>query len=201
MSLKRFILLICFFIFFFKINLALSTNIKIIAQVNDLIITNEDLRLERSIFKYLIDDKLDNQLLNKIALDNLIENNLKKTALIKEKISISEADTLKYLEIILNNNKKSIQDFRLKFNGKEYEKYLKERIQIEMSWNKLVILKFSNLIDINIDELIAVAKVNKIDKNSKKIDNLILIEKQKKLESLSKTYFNEVKNQALIKYL
>lgn len=194
---KKIFYLLVLLVFIFQINLVNSLEIKIIATVNDKIITNEDLNKEKVILKYLFGQNYNESYINNLALNNLIELNIKKIEILNNKMLISEIESNKYLKIVLNKNNKSLEDFRLKTKYKFYEDLLKEKIQIEISWNKLILNKFSNYIDINLDEIIAISSNQKSDLN---FDNLILKEKNKKLQSLSEAFYNEIKNKSLIKY-
>lgn len=194
---KKIFYLLVLLVFIFQINLVNSLEIKIIARVNDKIITNEDLNKEKVILKYLFGQNYNESYINNLALNNLIELNIKKIEILNNKMLISEIESNKYLKIVLNKNNKSLEDFRLKTKYKFYEDLLKEKIQIEISWNKLILNKFSNYIDINLDEIIAISSNQKSDLN---FDNLILKEKNKKLQSLSEAFYNEIKNKSLIKY-
>lgn len=193
------ILYIIFFIFTFKTEHLHALEIKIIAKVDEVIITNQDLRKEKVILNYLFNNKIDENSLDKIALENLIETNIKRLEIKKNNILISDSERDKFLKIVLKNNNKSLDDFRLKTKNKFYEIHLKDKIKTEISWNKLVLNKFSNNISINLDEVIA--KTINENNSSKKIDILILDEKNKKLQSISETYFNEIKTKTLIKFL
>lgn len=186
-------------ILFFKINIGFSAEIKILVKIDNLIITNEDLRKEKVILKYLFN--IDNSFkdFEKLALNNLIDLNIKRLEIEKTKILISDSEIIKLLKAILKNNNKSLDDFRLKTKDKDYEDYLIDRIKIEISWNRLILKKYSNLININLDEILAKNYYQSKDKNE--IEKQILTEKNKKLQTISDGYFNEIKNKTLIKYL
>lgn len=190
----KFKFILIFFIIFFKISNSISVEIKILAQLNEIIITNQDLETEKKIIEYLTNNK---NISDKIAFDNLVEFNIKKIELNIAKIEIGDLETRKYLNIVLKGNNKSLNDFKNNFKDEFYEKYLLEKIKIEVSWNKLIMEKFSNIININMDEVLS-RNFKKNDTES--IENQILIEKNKKLKSISEAYFNEVKNKVFIKY-
>lgn len=177
--------------FFIKINFVASLEIKILAQVNNSIITNEDVFKEKVILNYFNINASD-----QIALDNLVELNIKEFELKKQKISISEAEKENFVKIILKNNNKTLEDLVQKTNDKNYENVFKNRIKIQMSWNKFIAQKFTNLININMNE---VSTILGQENNSSKTNNIIEMEKNKKLQSLSESYFNEIKNKSYIK--
>jgi len=145
---------------------------KVIVSVGDEIITNYDLDRE---IKYLNVitvgqiSELDNQESKKIAIDSLI----------KDKIKISALSNLKKIIIkdeLLNNQIarssqnigfRSIDDFKAYLNYAEYElDEFKKKILLELKWNQLVYQFYKNQIIIN---------KKKIDKKLK-----ILIAEQKK---------------------
>lgn len=197
MIFKKFNFYFYIIIFFIKINIASTLEIKTLAVVDNAIITNEDLRKESIVLAYLFDNQIDPNRLNAIALQNLVEEKIKALEIKKFNMLISDEESIKFLEIILKNKKKTLKDFREKVINKKYEDHLINKIKIEISWNKFISAKFKNFININIDEL----KSNKeIEIDSKEYNNMIYIEKNKKLESLSETYFNEIKNNILIIY-
>lgn len=193
-SKKSFYYLIIFCIL--QINYTSGFEIKIIARVNNEIITNEDINKEKRILSYFINNSYNNAI-DKIALNNLIETLIKRQEIKKKNIDIPKSESLKYLKLVLEKNNKSLEDFNLKLNKKIYEDYLLENIKTELSWHKLINDMFSNNININMDEVIS--KSNEKNENKNKIEILILNEKNKKLQSISETYFNEVKNKSLIK--
>lgn len=177
---------------------ALAFEIKILVRVNDQIITNQDLNKEKIILRYLLNNEINDKTIETIGLQNLIEYNVKKIEILKNKILVSENEAYKYLDIFLKDNRKSLDDFKLKFPNKIYEKHLINKIRAEISWNKLILYKFSSSIEINMDEILSKIKQNNID--SKKKDELILNEKNKKIQSISDSYYNLIKNSTLIKF-
>lgn len=179
-------------LFFIKINYLIAIEVKTLAQVNNSIITNEDVNNEKIILNYFNFNVSD-----QIALDNLIELKVKKTQIQIEKKSISDKEAENFLKILLKNLNKSVEDFRIKTNNKINIDLLKERIKIEMSWNKLITEKFSYLINFNVNEI--ELKIAKKENSEKNINNIILDEKNKKLQSLSDAYFNEIKNKTYIR--
>ena len=147
---KLFISIIIIFIF---TNFTNSQEIKIVSKVDDKIITNLDIEIEK---KYLL-------LLNS-KLSELSENdiyNLAKNSLVKEIIKEKEINKLfKKKEEEINN--KIIENFynRLGFdNENEFIKFLnknkisyenlKEKLIIEGLWNRIIYIKFKNRIRID----------------------------------------------------
>jgi peptidyl-prolyl cis-trans isomerase SurA len=144
---------VCFIISLLLYNFAKSQEIIIISKVDNEIITNIDIEIEK---KYLL---LLNNNLNKLSEKEFF--NLTKNSLIREIIKKKEVKKLfnKQNEIIEN---KLIENFysRLGFDKKnEFIKFLdkrkisfedlKEKLIIENMWNQIIYGKFNNKIRIN----------------------------------------------------
>ena len=147
--------LIIFIIFFFITTKVISfENVYIVYKIDNKIITNIDIKNET---KYLI--ALSPPLKNLMAKQL---QNISRESLIKE--TIKKKEITKYFK--LNQNDESldsfIQDLYLRLglsNMNEFEKYvkkneltiskIKEKIEIESLWNKLIYQKYNNQININ----------------------------------------------------
>lgn len=197
MKIKNFIIFIIsiLFLIFIKIP-SFSLEVKTLVTVNNLIITSQDVYKEKVILKYILNINNNEQLLNSLALKNLIDQNIKKIETNKNKITTDNLNIKELVKIFLKNNNKSLEDFQKKINDKTIEKFLLQKIITEVSWNQLIIKKFSQLVNINLEEILNKTQIE----NSNKLDYLISIEKDKKLSAISDSYFNEVKNKTFIKY-
>ena len=186
-------ILLIFFLIFYSLNISISNEVRIIAKIDDKIITNIDIENERN---YLV-------AINK-NIQNLSENELQilsKNSLIKD--IIKQKEIRKFFKIQKNSNLgeklikedylekgfKNKPDFLkfLKEKNLNYEKYEKKLI-VEKLWNSLVFEKYQNRV--KIDEL-------EIEKNLK----LFFDNQEKRYEfNLSEiiydfgTNFNEIKN-------
>ena len=180
---KLFIFFIISFLFF---NFSISQEIIIISKVDNEIITNIDIEIEK---KYLL---LLNNNLNKLSKKEIF--NLAKNSLIREIIKKKEINKLfnKQNEKIEN---KIIEDFYnrlgfvkknefIKFLDKKKIKYenLKEKLIIETLWNQIIYRKFNDKV--------------KIDKNSikKKIINYYNSKDKKYEYNLSEIIIDIEKN-------
>ena len=86
---KRFLILVLFLFLFFNIDIFPKTSIKIIARVNDLVITSKDLDdFIKVLSLYLQDEYKDEEDLKKNALERLIEDKLILDAAKKENFQI-----------------------------------------------------------------------------------------------------------------
>ena len=164
-----------FLIFLFSINLN-ANEIKILAKVNNNIITNIDIKNE---YNYLITlntslKEIEKQQVLQYAKDSLIKEKIKEIEILK----IYELDKKnKTVDLMIENIFKN-----LGFNSKkEFENYLKNnnlkfddvyrKNEIEAVWNQMIYTKFKDKIFIDEDEL-----KKKISKNQKKIESLLLSE-------------------------
>ena len=165
------------FIFFFNQKLNASSNFYIVTKVDNEIITNIDIANEINYLTALNND------LTKIDKNSLI--NLAKNSLIREKIKkneINKNSSIKVKEEILKDLIKNYYKKMGLNNLDEFESYLAtfnvdlneimEKIKIEILWNQIVYLKYSNLLNINIEELKKKISSNK-DKDTKIVKYLL----------------------------
>lgn len=163
----------------------------IVLKVNNEIITNTDIENET---RYLV--ALNNELKN---TDKKILNKLAKESIIREKIKKNEiskyfefGNTKEYLdEVIKDYYKKleisNLEDFELYLKNYNLElNVVKDKIEIELLWNRLIGSKYKDQIIINKEIL-----KNKIEKNFK--DNELISEYK-----LSEIVF-QIKNESEMK--
>ena len=72
------------------------------------------------------------------------------------------------------------------------------KVEINMRWNKLITILFSKKLEINMNEIEENIK-NKNIRYKKKKEEMIQIEKTKKINIISNTFYNEIKRKYLIK--
>ena len=126
-----------------------------------------------------------------MLLKNLIEEKIKEIETNKNNINVSETLITKRVSQILQN-------YTLDENNKnKIKKYLFNKVEINMKWNKLIAILFSKKLEINMNEI----EENLVNKNLdiKKKEEMIRIEKTKKINIISKTFYNEIKRKYLIK--
>jgi len=147
-------------------------NIKVILSVGDEIVTNYDLDKEINYLNVITVGqikKLDDQESKKIAIDSLIKDKIKISALSNHKNLIIKDELVnnQIIKISRNIGFRSIDDFMtfLKFEKYELDEF-KKKILLELKWNQLVYQFYKNQIVIDKE---------KIDKKLK-----ILIAEQKK---------------------
>ena len=187
-------------IFFFYIIINLFNHLnansyKIIVTINNDPITQVDLDYEIKILSILNNRDISKQQIN-IALNNLIEEKVKKKEIINEKIEINDSlinDHFLQLSKKLNLNLTSV-DENLIF-------LIKEKIKIDKMWNDLMINKYGWKISVNMNEIDQKLKKKYKENYSSEIkNNLILDEKNKKLSVFSRYHLNKLKEQSLIKF-
>jgi len=160
------ILVNLFFLIFFNNILNAESNFYIVTKVDNEIITNIDIVQEANYLIALNNDleKIDKKSLISLARDSLIREKIKRIEIIKNEASLTVKDEL--LEGIIQNYYK-----KLKLNSlNEFKNYLarynlklkdvKEKLKIEILWNKRVYYNYKNLLNINVEKL-----KNQVDDN------------------------------------
>lgn len=188
--------IIFFFIFLFFCHEVKSTTQfhKIIVTINNYPITILDLENEIYILKLINKKKLITNNYRETALSKLIEERIKYAEIVNEKLDIKpeELDS-NYNRLINNLNLNKI------LINKNIETLLKKKIKIEILWNNLIIKKYNWKININMNEIDKKIEQNKNIKETK--EQLINLEKNKKLNVFSNFHFKEVKKNYLINYI
>ena len=187
-----------FFFFYIIINIfnyLYASPYKIIVTVNNDPITEIDLDYEMKILSILNNRDISKQQVS-IALNNLIEESIKKKEIINEKLEIDNS--------LINNHFLQISK-NLNLNLKSVDQNLifliKEKIKIDKLWNDLIIKKYGWKISVNMKEIDQKLKEKYKESYSNQIkDNLILEEKTKKLGVFSRYHLNKLKEQSLIKF-
>lgn len=189
---KDFFLIILFLLFH---TIGHSLEVKTIAFVNNKIITNVD--LENEVFlNNLInqDQRINMNLKKKIALDTLIEKILKQEEISKSQIAINENEIKKIYSIFLKNI-----NIHNKNINKIYLDLLYEKFKIDFEWNKIITLKYRNIININTQEIENLLNKNLESKISK--EELIKREQNRKIMVYEKLHLIKLKKKSYIKIL
>lgn len=183
----KFIFVIFTIFFFCSVK---ANEIKSIVQIDNYSITNFDLIKEIS-FNQILKNKPLNDGEKSILLKTLIEEKIKEIESDKNNIKVNKTDVNKRVTVILSNYKldEPSQD--------KIKKYMFNKVEINMKWNKLITILFSKKLEINMNEIEENIKNKNID--IKKKEEMIKIEKIKKINIISKTFYNEVKRKYLIK--
>tara|TARA_B100001248_G_scaffold202196_1_gene156365 strand:- start:206 stop:802 length:597 start_codon:yes stop_codon:yes gene_type:complete len=196
MKTKAILLLVLFFLIN---NTAYSKKIEIIAKVNNDIITNIDLYKEYQLYEFISKTKLNLDLqVKQRFLNTLINHQIKKSELKKYNISIKEDIIIKRINLILKSKNSNADELK---NLNLYN-FFYDRVETEMKWVELIRKMFRNRLSINTKEVENKVSENKNQNFSKQdYNNLIRIEKNKKMAVYNQTYFNEIKLNYLVNVL
>ena len=186
------------FIFYLIINFFNSANAnsyKILVTIDNYPITQIDLDNEIKILSILNKKDLSDQQIN-IALNNLIEEIIKKKEINNENLTIN--DNLinnHFLQLSKNLN------LNISYIDKNLIFLIKEKIKIDKLWNDLIVRKYGWKINININEINQKLKLKYNENYSNQIkDNFVLEEKNKKLFVYSRYHLSKLKEQSMIKF-
>ena len=186
---KIIFIIICIVFFVLNTNLKANT-IKIVAKVQNEIITNIDILNEKKYLLFLNPklNELDKERINQIAKNSLITEIIKRKELEKYNSFESSNDIINKIEknFLRNKNIDSKSEYmQILENKKLSYDAIKKKIQTEALWNQLIYNKFSNNIRVDQDYL----KQSILDqyKNNK----------NKYEYNLSEIFFNESANESL----
>jgi len=186
---KIFHYFVLFFILFPSIETK-SFEIKVLAKVNSQVISNYDLFVEIKLQELLnnrsINKSQHRQILQQMIDETIRESEVKKNNITADKKAVND----KINEILSNFSNEIKLDDQIKSN-------IKSKIENSIKWNNLILIKFRNKIEINTNEIDQIIKSK--DLNEQEKDRITILEKNKKLQVFSKTYFNEVKKKYFIK--
>ena len=196
MKTKAILLLVLFFLIN---NTAYSKKIEIIAKVNNDIITNIDLYKEYQLYEFISKTKLNLDLQAKQRfLNTLINHQIKKSELKKYNINIKRDIIIKRINLILKSKNSNADELK---NLNLYN-FFYDRVETEMKWVELIRKMFRNRLSINTKEVENKVSENNNQNFSKKdYNNLIRLEKNKKMAVYNQTYFNEIKLNYLVNVL
>lgn len=187
---KKFLLILIFISFS---SYAQNLKIKTLATINNLIITNIDLENEVEVIKILnINSKIKKEDIEKIALKNLIDQNLKKSEVINKKINIQEPNVISEYNKLLNEFKKNNIEPKEKI-----KELILEKLRLENKWNQIIMDKYFWQVNINMQEI---EKKISDDKSTKNKELIVEIEKNKKLNVYSNNYLEGLRKKSLIKF-
>ena len=178
--------ILIFILFLLFITNSYSNSFNILASVNNKLITNYDLFIEIKLLEYLNKRPL-NQNEKEIILNEMINNKIKMLEVEKYKITLNELEIDRRVNGLIDGDELV-----------NLKQRLKEKISTDSKWNNLIYLKFRNKLEINMQEINE--KFSSSENQAKK-NEIIENEKKKKLNIISKTYFNEIKKNYLVKKL
>ena len=171
MKKKKYLLLILL-IFFFKISYTnASIQNKIIATVNNEIITSYELKNKIMTFLILNKVEVNQENINNYknqSLKTLINMRIRKNELVKYNLLNGEIDTSRLIEQQSKKYNFTIEEFKKEFlnNNLSYDLYLQE-IQLELGWQQLILQLYGN--KIIVDEYEIDEELKKIIDNQKEM--------------------------------
>jgi hypothetical protein len=205
MSKKKFFLLSILLFFLTNVK-AKQLNNNVIVSIDNSIITDLDINKEINFLKFINKDQTANnsELLKKEIVNSLIDRKIKyiETNYFKIEVSEKEIDInlYNYLERIKINNE-ILNSF---YSQNEIEKdYLKNIIEIDMKWSKLVRQMYESRLNVNLTEVnkeLEKEQNNTVDDEKLK-RQLIITEQNKLLNKYSDTHLEKSKKKYLIKFL
>ena len=167
-----------------------SLEIKILATVNNQAISNYDLFIEVK-SQELLNNRTINKSQYRQILKQMIDEVIRESEIKKNNISADKkAVNVKINEILSKFSDEIKLDDHIKSN-------IKSKIENSIKWNNLILIKFRNKIEINTSEIDQIIKSKGLNEQEK--DRITMLEKNKKLQVFSKTYFNEVKKKYFVK--
>ena len=179
-----------------------TKKITLVAKVNNFGISNVDLLEEIQIMKNLNTNlnNTDKQILEKIAIQSLIDDVLKRQEIDENDVKLSDSTFSKEYEQLIASIEKTgvIIDANIK-------KKIFQKVKLNNEWNQLINQKYRWNVNVNINEIEDRLKDTKnIPTDEKELqelkNKLINIEKNKKLEVFSKIHLSKIKKQSLIKF-
>lgn len=196
---KKFLFIIFFFI---TSNLYSEQKLTLVASVNNFIITNLDISNEIALLKVLNNNsRIDDDQEKQVALENMINEILKDTEIKAKNIKLNNKELMdrrynELLQKITENNKPISADMK----GKIYQK-----IKLDYGWNELIRQQYSWMISVNMNEINAqLDKIKKENTDPNKFitikEELIMTEKNKKMNTYSIIHMEKIKKKSLIKF-
>ena len=189
------------FIIFFSNTANSNEKIITLATVNNISITNIDLKDEMLIIRALNNFKeIDKNILQQSAFQGLVDQAIKEIEIRNNKIEIKEAITTQ----ALTNLKKKLNDNGIK--SKRIFNKIKKKSETDYAWNILISRKYSWKLNVNINEieqkLIALGYIDSNNPDTiKEKEKLIAEEKNKKFNFYSRAHLERAKRELLIKII
>ncbi len=189
------------FIIFFSNTTNSNEKVITLATVNNISITNIDLKDEMLVIRALNNFKeIDKNTLQQSAFQGLVDQAIKEIEIRNNKIEIKKAITTQ----ALTNLKKKLNDNGIK--SKRIFNKIKKKSETDYAWNILISRKYSWKLNVNINEieqkLIALGYIDSNNPDTiKEKEKLIAEEKNKKFNFYSRTHLEQAKRELLIKII
>ena len=201
---KNFLLLFIIFFSFEVIAKQLSNNV--VVSIDNLIITELDIKKEIIFLKFINKDQLSNntEQFKKEIMNSLIDRKIKEIETFFYKVEITDKEIVDNLYNYLEKIKITNETVNSFLNKNEIENdYLKNIIKIDLKWSKLIRQMYGNSINVNLTEVnMQLEKEKENVEDIEKLKNqLINIEQNKLLNKFAATHLEKSKKKYLIKFL
>jgi peptidyl-prolyl cis-trans isomerase SurA len=157
---KKKIFFILLFLLIFNLTNT-NSNINIVLKINNEIITNNDIKKEIGYLKTLNPNlkKLNDEQILEISKQSLINEVIKKKEINKFFGNIDNKDEIieQYLnDLVLRSNLKDINELnkQLILNNSYSINEIKKKIEIDLLWNELIVLKYKNQVYVDKEKIL-----------------------------------------------
>ena len=190
-------------------NLQAQINNAIVVKVGNLIITTVDVQNEIITNLIISKQEIKQESINKnknFAIKNLINKLIKRSEINKYQIKdYNEQDLQNYLEITAKNFNTSISGLKniFKESNIDYEAFVEKR-ETELLWNTLIFQLYKNQLNINVIDV--ERQYEKFQENKSEVDlekikkDILLKEKNNKLNLFSRSHFSNLENTVVIDF-
>jgi hypothetical protein len=201
---KILIFIICISFFYHSTSSSLTNNV--IVTIDNVIITELDLKKELEFIKFFNKSEIDanSVKVRKDTTESLIDRKVKKIEVDNAKIEITEKEIENYLYNYLVNNKINYEILNNFYKTNQLENdYLKNIISIDLRWIKMIRQIYESRININLTEVNEQIKkeAQTTEDDEKLKSQIISSEKNKILNKFSTTHLEKSKRKYLIKFL
>ena len=199
-----FIYIILILLFYSSSANSLSNNV--IVTIDNIIITELDLKKELEFIKFINKSEIDigAEKVKKEIIESLIDRKIKKIEVDKAKIEVTEKEINNYLYNYLVNNKINYEMLNNFYKMHQLENdYLKNIINIDTRWIIMIKQIYESRINVNLTEVNEqIKKETQSSEDNEKLKNqIILSEKNKILNKFATTHLEKSKRRYLIKFL
>lgn len=202
MSKKIYLLL--FLAFFLTNSEAKQLTNNVIVSIDNSIITELDINKEINFLKFVNKDQATSrpEPFKKEIINSLIDRKIKDIETNSFKIEVSEKEIENNLYSYLERMKINNEILNSFYNQNEIEKdYLKNIINIDMKWSKLIRQMYESRLNVNLTEVNRELEKKDAEDDEKLKKQLIITEQNKLLNKFSATHLEKSKKKYLIKFL
>jgi len=202
---KKFLIYLVLILFFYGSS-AISLSNNIIVTIDNVIITELDLKKEFQFIKFINKSEmdLDSTKVKSEIIESLIDRKIKKIEVDNAKIEITEKEIEIYLYNYLVNYKINEEMLNNFYQIHQLENdYLKNIISIDARWTKMIKQIYESRVNVNLTEVNEEIKkeTKGTNENEQLRNQIILLERNKILSKYSAALLEKNKKKYLIKFL